>query len=269
MPRLLPLLACAALVCFSAPAPGAEQDALSRAVAGAHRTPDFRSRDHWRHPEETLEFFGLRADMNVIEVYPGGGWYTEILAPFLREEGQLVAAHYGDQSGSEYRTDSHRKFVAKLEAQPSVYDRVEVIAYDPAKGDTLGKPGSADMVLTFRNIHSFIGAGTLDKFLRDAHAVLKKGGVLGVVQHRARAGTDPGAAGKTGYVPQDWLIEKLRSAGFELAASSGINANPADTADHPEGVWTLPPTFRRGEKDRARYETIGESDRMTLRFVKG
>jgi predicted methyltransferase len=249
------------------PAAAHDHDALSRAIGGEHRAAENRARDGARHPKETLEFFGFKQGLKVVEVSPGGGWYTEILAPALRGHGRLVAAHFPADSQSSYEQRSRGAFDDKLAAAPKVYDQVEVIGYKPGAADALGQPGSADLVLTFRNLHSLLGNGNLDAFFADAFAVLKSGGTLGVVQHRGKPGSDP-ADGKRGYLPEDWVVERAKAAGFELKGSSDVNANPKDTADHPEGVWSLPPALRQGEKDRAKYMAIGESDRMTLRFVK-
>jgi predicted methyltransferase len=241
-------------------------EALSAAIAGAHRAEADRARDSARNPKETLEFFGFDAHATVIEVFPGGGWYTEILAPALRGDGKFVAAHFSPDATSAYMQRVRGEFLAKMAASPEIYDQVEVTGYVP--GNSLGAPGSADLVLTFRNMHSFYRNGNLDGFLKDAHGVLKSGGVLGVVAHRAPAGANPEAGKDSGYLPQAWIVEQVEAAGFKLDASSEINANPRDTADHDGGVWALPPSLQHGDKDRAKYEAIGESDRMTLRFVK-
>lgn len=249
------------------PAAAHNHDAVSRAIGGEHRAAEDRARDSARNPKPTLEFFGFKQGLKVIEVYPGGGWYTDILAPALRGHGQLVAAHYPESAQSDYVKRVRGGFLAKLAAKPEIYDQVEVIGYEPGAANALGAPDSADLVLTFRNLHSFLGNGNLDAFFADAFAVLKSGGSLGVVQHRGKPGSDP-QDGKRGYLPEAWVVERAQAAGFELKGSSEVNANPKDTADHPEGVWTLPPALRLGEKDRAKYTAIGESDRMTLRFVK-
>ena len=264
--RLAPLLLAATLL--ATPAAAHDHDALAKAVAGAHRAEANKGRDEARHPKETLEFFGFDQNQVVIEISPGSGWYTEILAPAMRGHGKLVAAHFPADSPSEYAQRVRSEFLAMLAAKPAVYDQVEVIGYTFGAENALGAPGSADLVVSFRNMHGFYRGGNLEKFFADAHAVLKDGGTLGVVAHRAPAGADPEAAKESGYLPQDWLVAQAEAAGFRLAASAEINANPRDTADHPGGVWALPPTFRHGEEDRAKYEAIGESDRMTLRFVK-
>jgi predicted methyltransferase len=242
--------------------------ALSAAIAGDHRAEADRARDAARNPKETLEFFGFDAHATVIEVYPGGGWYTEILAPALRDHGKFVAAHFSPDATAAYMQRVRGEFLTKMAANPELYDQVEVRGYVPGSDQGLGAPGSADLVLTFRNMHSFYRNGDLEHFLADARGVLKSGGVLGVVAHRAAPGADPAAGKDSGYLPQAWVVEQAEAAGFRLDASAEINANPADTTDHPGGVWALPPSLRHGDQDRAKYEAIGESDRMTLRFVK-
>lgn len=252
----------------AAPAGAHDHDALAKAIAGGHRAEANVARDGARHPRETLEFFGFEPGQTVIEVSPGGGWYTEILAPVLRGHGKLVAAHFPEDSDSAYMQRVRGEFLAKLAAAPAIYDQVEVIGYTPGSANALGAPGSADLVVTFRNLHGLWRAGTLGAFIGDAFAVLKSGGTLGVVQHRAPAGSDPEAGKDSGYLPQDWLVAQFEAAGFKLGGSSEINANAKDTADHEGGVWALPPTLRHGDKDREKYLAIGESDRMTLRFTK-
>jgi len=253
---------------LATPASAHDHDALEKAIAGEHRAAADSARDTARHPRQTLEFFGFDPALTIIEIFPGGGWYTDILAPAVRGHGKLVAAHFPADSTSEYMQRVRGEFLAKLAAEPGVYDQVEIIGYAPGTENALGAPASADLVVTFRNLHSFYRQDNLEKFLGDAFAVLKSGGVLGVVAHRAPAGADPAAAKDSGYLPEAWVIGQIESAGFKLDASADINANPRDTADHPGGVWALPPSLRHGDENRAKYEAIGESDRMTLRFVK-
>lgn len=240
---------------------------LMKAVGGAHRSPANQARDENRDPVETLAFFGIEPGMTVIELWPGGGWYTEILAPFLRDEGTLVAASYGMDTTPEYRPRLHKALMDKVASNPDVYGSVKIIEWDPPRKTSLGAPGSADMVLTFRNTHSFINNGLADSVFAEAFKVLKPGGVLGVVQHRAAPGA-PADSSESGYVTEQAVIALAQTAGFVAEARSEINANPKDTHDHPEGVWTLPPSYRLGDVDRERYRGIGESDRMTLRFRK-
>jgi predicted methyltransferase len=259
-------LAAVTAVLLAGPATAHDPDALARAVAGEHRAAADRARDGSRNPQQTLEFFGFDEHFTVVEVFPGGGWYTDILAPALRGHGKLIAAHFPADSPSDYAQRLRGEYLAKLSANPALFDQVEVTEYVP--GNALGAPGSADLVVSFRNLHSFYRGDNLEKFLADAFSVLKSGGALGVVQHRAPPGADPEAGKDTGYLPESWVVEQAQAAGFELAERADINANPRDTADHPGGVWALPPTLRHGDQDREKYEAIGESDRMTLRFVK-
>jgi predicted methyltransferase len=253
---------------LAAPASAHDHDALVEAVAGAHRAETARARDAARNPQETLQFFGFEPHLTIVEVFPGSGWYTDILAPAVRGHGKLIAAQFPADSPSDYAQRLRSEYLARLAAAPEIYDQVEVVGYTPGAENALGAPGSADLVVTFRNLHSFYRGDNLEKFLADAFGVLKSGGVLGVVQHRAPAGTNPETGKDAGYLPEAWVIEQVEAAGFKLDASAEINANPRDTADHPGGVWALPPTLRHGDEDREKYEAIGESDRMTLRFVK-
>ena len=241
--------------------------ALATAVDGAQRSPANRARDGARHPLETLAFFGIRPTSTVIEIAPGGGWYTEILAPYLHDHGHLYAAHE-PADGSPGQQRSRNAFRDKIARDPKVYGRVVLGTMPTSAFTDIRPPGGADAVLTFRNIHNWIEDGHFDESLRAFYDVLKPGGVLGVEEHRAPAGTSLARVIASGYVPQDFVIERARAAGFEFAGSSEVNANPRDTKDHANGVWSLPPTLRGGEVDRAKYQAIGESDRMTLRFVK-
>lgn len=253
-------------------------DRVKSALAGDHRSEDQRARDQYRNPAATLAFFGLEPDMTVVELWPGGGgWYTAVLAPVLRDQGRLITAGYLPDSEVEYYRRNQAAYEEKLAADPDVYDQVEVIPFLPPEHASLGEPGSADMVLTFRNLHNWHGQGVLGDVFRSAHEVLKPGGVFGVVEHRARAGASIEETEESGYMPEDYVISLAEEVGFELDASSDVNANPADTADHPAGVWTLPPTLRQcremqeGAAKSAcmeKYRRIGESDRMTLKFVK-
>ncbi len=243
--------------------------ALQAIADGEHRSAEHRARNVYRHPAETLAFFGLRDDMTVVEISPGGGaWYTEILAPFLRTNGNLYAGNYDPDSESQYYQRNAKIFSEKMAASPELYDKVRITVFDPPKKLELAPAGSVDMVVTFRNFHNWIADGDEEEALRGMYQVLKPGGILGVVQHRGDPAIEQDPKADSGYVRQDYLIRLIESAGFRLMASSEINANPRDTKDHPEGVWTLPPNFDLKEVDREKYAAIGESDRMTLRFTK-
>ena len=251
------------------PAPPATDDALAAAVAGDWRTPDFVARDRYRHPAETLAFFGIAPDQTVIEITPGGGWYAEILAPYLRGNGHYVAAVWDDaiEGQPDYRYRLNKELRGKFAGNAAVYGTPEVRVFDP-EAPAFGPAGSADAVVTFRNAHNWVAAGDGAAYFKAFFDVLKPGGTLGVVDHRAKPGTDAETMNESGYLTEELVIGLATGAGFELAGKSEVNANPADTKDHPNGVWTLPPSNRHDEADDARYEAIGESDRMTLRFVK-
>lgn len=267
----LALAACATTAGDGAPmVTNATGAALDEATAGSWRAPGNVARDAYRHPKETLGFFLVRPDQTVIEITPGGGWYSEILAPYLRANGQYVAAVIDPASQSapaarDYQAKAREGLQARFAADPARYDRARIVAFDPAR-PVLGTPGSADVVLTFRNVHNWRMAGTAQAMFKGFFDVLKPGGVLGVVEHRAKAAVADDD--RTGYVGEDQVIAMAQAAGFVLDGRSEVNANPRDTKDHPGGVWTLPPTNRHEPADAAKYRAIGESDRMTLRFVK-
>lgn len=271
------LLAASALL-LAAPAGAARADdpLLRRVLAGPQRPAVNRARDAARHPAQTLRFFGLEPTLTVLELSPGGGWYTEILAPYLRERGELRVAHAARDAADEYSRRGRANFDARLAADPAVFDRVRVgtlpdhagfVAQGPVFSD-LGAPGSVDLILSFRNLHNWLEDGRLDDILRASHALLKPGGVLGLVDHRAPRGTPVAQQKRSGYTSEAVAIAAATGAGFRLDARSEINANPRDTHEHPDGVWSLPPTLRGGERDRARFLAIGESDRFTHRYRK-
>lgn len=235
---------------------------LDNVLAGDWRSEKNRARDVYRHPKATLQFFGIRPDLKVIEITPGGGWYSEILAPLLQDNGAYVAAV--KKSGSEAGDGGLR---AKFAADPAHYGKAQIVAFDP-KAPTFGPPGQADMVLTFRNVHNWTEDGSAEAMFKAFYAALRPGGVLGVVDHRAPEGSRMEDVKDSGYLPTAYVIKLATDAGFKLDGQSDVNANPKDTKDYPKGVWTLPPTLTLGDQDRAKYLAIGESDRMTLRFVK-
>lgn len=236
-------------------------------LSGAHRRPANSARDAHRHPAETLAFFGVKPDSVVVEILPGSaGYYMEILAPYLRERGRYVAASRDALAAENYRAD-HQRLLDRLRAEPALYGRVLVTEFN-ADRHRIAADGSADHVLTFRNLHNWIERNEVEGALRAFHRALKPGGVLGVVDHRGRTDQSQEAQMKSGYVRTDYAVAVIEKAGFKLAGSSEVNANPKDTKNHPEGVWTLPPSYRLKDVDRARYQAIGESDRFTLKFVK-
>ena len=245
-----------------------QMSALKAAVAATTRTEANRARDQYRHPAETLAFFGIKPSDTVVEIWPGGGWYTEILAPYLAAGGgklYTVAPDWG------------RNGLNKLQqANPAVYGRLKIADFPVFDGKAAEvPPGSADAVLTFRNVHNWrMGYRRDDKqdysadAFRQIYAMLKPGGVLGIEDHRLPESADAERERSSGYIKVSTVRRLAEQAGFKFAGASEINANPKDTADWPEGVWTLPPTYTLKEKDRERYAAIGESDRMTLKFVK-
>ncbi len=259
------LASLAALTCTLAQAQDA--GALARLLASASRTPANVARDRFRHPLEALEFFGVRPDSTVVEILPGSsGYYLEILAPYLKQRGLYVAANRDALAPPPYLAD-HQKLLARLAAEPGLYGKVVVTEFN-ADLHAIAPPGSADFVLTFRNLHNWMQRNEVEGALRAFRKALKPGGVLGVVDHRGRSDLPQAAQTKNGYVREDVAIALIEQAGFKLAGKSEINANPKDTKDYPEGVWTLPPTYRLKDQDRAKYAAIGESDRFTLKFVK-
>jgi len=239
---------------------------LDDVLAGNWRSEANRARDTWRHPKATLQFFGIQPDQTVIEITPGGGWYAELLAPLLHDNGHYIAAEQAPSADSEARADDS-KLRRKFAADPAHFGHAAIISFDP-KTPVLGAPASADLVLTFRNVHNWVMADTAPAMFKAFYAVLRPGGVLGVVDHRAADGVSLAPVKSSGYLPTAAVIKLATDAGFKLDERSEINANPADDHDHPKGVWTLPPTLAMGDTDRAKYLAIGESDRMTLRFVK-
>lgn len=242
----------------------AQPDALRAAVDAPFRAQTAVARDAARHPYEMLQFFGLKPTMTVIEILPGAaGYWTDMLAPYLQAQGRYVAAL--DPDGPEARGND--AFRAKLAAAPALFGKVETVSFSVAR-DALEKAPQADMVLTFRNMHNWMAAGTADAVFRALFAALKPGGVLGIEEHRGRTDGTQDPRAKSGYVRQDYAIDTITRAGFRFEGASEVNANPKDTKDYPAGVWTLPPTYRLGDTDRERYRAIGESDRFTLKFRK-
>ncbi len=237
-------------------------------IDAEHRSTENRARDRYRHPLATLTWLGVAADMTVVEIWPGGGWYSEILAPYLRAQGKYYAAGFERDSDIPFYRINAQKLQDKFAASPDIYDRATITELRPLQRADIAPPGSADRVLTFRNVHNWMKAGYADAVFDAMYTALKPGGVLGVVEHRGDPGKPQDPQALSGYVTEAAVIEMAEAAGFEFVASAEINANPADTRDHPEGVWSLPPSLRQQEVDREKYLAIGESDRMTLKFRK-
>ena len=266
---VLALLLGSSSVAFGA-APATNDEALSKAISGSQRTDKQRARDVYRHPRETLEFFQVKPTDRVIEIEPGGGWYLAILAPYLMQNGSYIAAPYISGSEKERAEEEQDRSLLekRLQGDAAVFGQASVGTLTKGHVTGAGAPGTADVVLTFRNLHNWVEDGHLDDNLHAFFEILKPGGTLGVVDHRALPDTPLDAMIKSGYVTEDFVIEHAKAAGFVLDASSPVNNNPKDTKDYADGVWALPPTLRGGSTDRQRYLAIGESDRMTLRFRK-
>ena len=244
--------------------------AIERWMSGSHRAPGNVARNRFRHPKDTLTFFGLDPSMTVVEIWPGGGWYTEILAPVLHDDGTYYVAGFALTANRtpQWRKKMQRELQSKLDARPDLYDRAIVTELSIPERTEMSPPGSADTVLTFRNVHNWMKGDYAPGMFEAMFKALKPGGVLGVVEHRAKEGTSLDQMIESGYVTEAQVKKLAKDAGFRYVASSEVNSNPQDTTEHPSGVWTLPPTLRLGDKDRAKYVAIGESDRMTLRFIK-
>jgi len=243
---------------------------VAMGAQGDHRSEGNKARNQYRHPVETLEFFGIKDGMTVMEIWPGGGWYTEVLAPAMRDHGKLIIATWDPEVEGQpaYRYELPKKMEETFANNPKVYDQVTVEYFSPPGSPSLGEAESVDVIVTFRNTHGWVGGGVAQDIFNEFARVLKPGGTLGVVQHRANDGTDPAVTAKQGYVSEQAVKELAANAGFEFEDSSEVNANPRDSKDHPEGVWTLPPSLQLGDVDKDKYSAIGESDRMTLRFKK-
>lgn len=253
----------------AAATPGALKPAFSidAVLAGNWRSEGNKARDPYRHPKQTLAFFDISPGQTVVELVPGGGWYSEILAPYLKDRGRYVAAIVKPQNSSDEAANYKSRLLKKFTDDPAHYAKAQVVEFD-GQAPVFGPPASADAVLTFRNVHNWIGTGSAEAMFQAMFAVLKPGGTLGVVEHRAKSGSTLAQNKDSGYLPVDAVVKLATGAGFTLAAQSEINANPQDTKDYPKGVWTLPPALALKEVDRDKYLAIGESDRMTLKFVK-
>jgi predicted methyltransferase len=242
---------------------------IKKAIEGSQRTPENKARDPYRHPLATLKALGLKDTMAVMEIWPSGGYWTEILAPVLKDKGRYVAAHWDPDANSEFMKKAVAAFKEKLAKDPASYAKTEVVALNIASGKTEPvKPGTMDMVVTFRNIHNWMAQDQAKQMFDIMYASLKPGGYLGVEEHRAKTDKEQDPKAASGYVREDYAIKLVESAGFKLVSKSEVNANPKDTKDYPKGVWTLPPNYREGDVDKAKYTAIGESDRFTLLFQK-
>jgi predicted methyltransferase len=242
--------------------------AIQAAMAAKFRKPGDADRDKYRHPAETLDFFGFKPTMTVLEFGPGEGWYTELLAPALAKKGKLQVTNTDPNGPPDERSTFYgQRFKLFLDTSPEAFGKVETVAID-GKAPKLPQDGTVDMVIVFRELHGMVNNNRMGDWLAEYYKALKPNGVLAVEEHRAKPDATPEESAKKGYLPEKWVIEKVEAAGFKLAGKSEINANAKDTKDYADGVWTLAPNFRLGDKDREKYAAIGESDRMTLKFVK-
>lgn len=240
----------------------------SLTLADQHRSSSNIARDQFRHPIETLTFFGVKPHHTVVEIWPGGGWYTEILSPLLNKQGQLYAAHFDPKSDVPFFRNMRAKFESKVSDNAPHYSNIKITTFQPPSKVEIAPKASADFVLTFRNVHNWMRNDSEQASFNAFFAALKPGGILGVVEHRAPNSFNLQKMVDSGYVSEWYVKELAKKAGFEFIAGSEVNANPKDHKDHPKGVWTLPPSLRLGEKDREKYLALGESDRMTLKFKK-
>ena len=242
---------------------------IQAAMAGHHRKPGSAERDKYRHPVETLDFFGLKPTMTVLEYGPGEGWYTELLAPTLAVQGKLLVTSSNPAGPADQRSTYYGLMLKLfLEKAPELFAKVQALLVDNTVAPTLGLEGKLDMIILTRELHGMQNSGKLGAWLAEFHRALKPGGIVGIEQHRAAKDAKAEESSKNGYLPEAWVIAQFEAAGFKLVASSEINANPKDTKDYPEGVWTLPPSYELKDKDHEKYAAIGESDRMTLKFVR-
>jgi predicted methyltransferase len=256
--------ACIAAIGHTAVTAAPADPALAAAVASPARPASAVARDKARHPVEELAFFGITPKMNVVELWPGGGYWTDILGPYLAASGHYTVAL--PPAGGEENAGTVR-FRAHITAEKDRLGTIHETTLGPEHFD-IAPPGSADLILTFRNLHNWMGDGYADKALAACFTALKPGGILGIEEHRGRNDVAQDPKGDNGYVRQDYTIALAKKAGFVLVGSSEINANPRDTKDWPKGVWTLPPSFAEGDKDRAKYAAIGEADNFVLKFQK-
>ncbi|MGH8294708.1 MAG: class I SAM-dependent methyltransferase [Steroidobacteraceae bacterium] len=253
--------------CATTSGRAATANALGIILAGNQRTPADRARDRFRHPKETLLFFGIRPGTRVLQVWPESGWYTKIIAPLVHARGRLYAGVILPDPGSRFLTARLARYRRLLASRPRLYGRVRVVTF-PLNGGNVVPPGAVNMVLSFGDLHEWMALGDAQQALSTLYRALAPGGVLGVVDNRGDPGVPQDPRAKNGYVRQDYAIRLIEAAGFRLVATSEVNANPKDTKNYPAGAWALPPDYRLGSFDRAQYAAIGESDRFTLKFIK-
>ncbi|WP_419811748.1 class I SAM-dependent methyltransferase [Bacterioplanoides sp.] len=269
--KLIHLLAAALLISGNSQAQDSGTNLVQKPLNigdQSHRSEQQRQRDQFRHPAETLAFFEIKPSDTVVEIWPGGGWYSQILAPLLKDNGQLIAAHWPTDSKVGYFRRLRSEFESNFLSKPEQYGNIQITHLEPPKHLKMAEDSSADKVLTFRNVHNWMRNQQEQAVFNAAFKALKSGGILGVVEHRAPDSFSYDKMVQSGYVSEAYVKELAKKAGFELLASSEVNANAKDTKNHPKGVWTLPPSLRLGDVDKEKYLAIGESDRMTLKFIK-
>ncbi len=245
-----------------------KSNSLHRVIMGDHRSIEHKQRDIYRHPQQTLDFFDVKDDMTVVEIWPGEGWYTEILAPYLKDQGKLYAAHFSENAEQVYYQKNLSEFVKKIKSKAKLYEKIKLTVLQPPEFLQIAPEGYADRILTFRNVHNWMKNDQAATVFNAMFKALKPGGILGVVEHRSSVLKPQDIHAASGYVTEDYVIALARNAGFEFLEKSEINANSKDTKDYPEGVWALPPALKLKDKNRKKYEDIGESDRMTIKFIK-
>lgn len=268
-----PIILFTAFSPFIAQADPQNIDTINNIAANEFRSEENRQRNQFRHPGLTLDYFGIEPHMSVTELWPGKGWYTEILAPYLKDEGQLTIANFRTQPARDdkrtvYYSRLGRKLNKRINDHSDYFGTVFEVPYDPVENDNLGAPSSQDMVLIFRNIHNWDGDGVFKRVIEAAYDIVKPGGILGIVEHRANSLSEISSSAAEGYTDEGYVIKVIESVGFKLTGRTGINNNPKDTKNYPRGVYSLPPTFAMGDIEREKYLAIGESDRMTLKFIK-
>jgi predicted methyltransferase len=255
-------------ISFSSVQAAGDSTSLEKAVSGTQRSAEHKARDQYRHPLQTLEFFDVKENMTVVEIWPGEGWYTEILAPYLKDKGKLYAAHFSAATKEHYFKKGLEAFVKKMHKQPKIYGKVELTVLQPPEVLKIAPDASVDRVLTFRNVHNWMKNDQASVVFSAMYKALKPGGILGVVEHRNNMLKPQDTKAQSGYLSEDYVVALARNAGFEFLGKSEINANSKDTKDYPAGVWALPPSLALKDKDREKYQAIGESDRMTIKFIK-
>lgn len=270
---LLTALYCAVAVYSAQTSASQPGKNIEEILNGDHRSVEHKARDNFRHPADVIKFFNIKPSSTVLEVWPGNGWYSEILAPYLKDNGQLVAATFGlnNQNSDDKRLAFWSKIALEYREKMSdqaLYGTVLFTEFEPPEQIDIAEVDSIDIAIIVRTLHIWDEVGQMQQGLESVHKALKPGGILGVIQHRSTQFSDFSSSAPEGYLAENYVIKAAENAGFKLVETSEINSNDADTKDYPKGVYTLPPTLAMGALDQDKYLAIGESDRMTLKFVK-